>query len=162
MKKRLGFVSNSSSASYICQICNNEYDVESRGGTPDEWRPPTAGLCESCTEDRFICLCGQVFDKKDGHKVNVAVEIEIIGKGGSYVEYEYDNNWVEIGSKTISMNGAPVMYSSSNYVCPKCFATHKQTKTEFDEWSKKISNPDYVLTDVDKKILEHAHQKVAK
>lgn len=43
MKKRLGFVSNSSSSSFVCDICGDAYEVS----TEDMEFPPSEFICEN-------------------------------------------------------------------------------------------------------------------
>ena len=125
MKTRIGFVSNSSSASFICTNCNKEYSVECRGGVEDEWVPPKEGICDVCAVSHCICVCGKVISKS---------------KSVSAQEYE-----------TITATG---MVHFSEYACVECFASQKTLEESFEKWCTKTADPYYIPTDLDKKIIE--------
>lgn len=127
MKIRTGFVSNSSSASFICKQCKNEYDIENRCGVDDDWVSPEDGLCDECQNTLFICKCGEIKEKKK------SMEVE---------GYEFY-------TENIGM--------MNDHVCPQCFIKyHSEFHEELEAWTKKIANPKYKLTDVDKKVIEAA------
>jgi len=141
MKIRTGFVSNSSSASFICIKCKDVHDVEVRCGGPEtekEWIEatgqgmPTAGICEGCREEWTPCSMCARLNEKDEEFLNVG-HADSVDVGGG-------------------------MYDWSDHTCIDCIVESLE-KCDFDRadlsgWRKKISNPDYVMTESDKKLAE--------
>lgn len=135
MKIRKGFVSNSSSASFICEVCSKEYDVDMRGGVDeDEWKTPKEGLCEACQDEMFICNCGKPFRKSEC--IEVDEEYSFVGTNLGFF---------------------------SKHVCPDCFVSDKfEACNEFKEkWALTVANPKHKFTAVDKKIIKALNKKVA-
>jgi len=125
MKNRRGFVSNSSSASFLCDWCTKLYDVEARGGTGDDWEPPMSGLCDDCGKTHFCCPCGEVFGNEDG---------------------------VDTGSQDVEVFTGE-MYRFERYICPKCFTITDSCKRQFEEWKEKLPDPDFVPNEIEVKII---------
>ena len=56
MKTRRGFVSNSSSASFICEICDNSYEENCGGGGETAgWERQRGGVCHRCLDTHAVC-----------------------------------------------------------------------------------------------------------
>jgi len=137
MKVRNGFVSNSSSASFHCVHCGNEYDIEMRGGGPEseeEWvaagydEMPDGGLCENCREDAwtFCNVCGKKSKQEDlidaGHQDSVDIN--------------HICEW-------------------SEHTCFDCITKNPNKFGKWlNDWRKKISDPDYVMSDDNKKLFK--------
>jgi len=134
MKIRNGFVSNSSSASFICKHCHQEYEIENRCGVDDDWVPPEDGLCEECLNTLFICKCGEIKEKKKSVKICEFVDV-------------YDEGY-EVYTENICLQ--------NSHVCPKCFIMFSDFHEKLEEWTKKVANPKHKLTAIDKKIIEAA------
>ena len=153
MKIRTGFVSNSSSMSFYCEVCGDHYEVEARGGgptTPEGWleeynmEQPTEGICDDCAgaeesdEGYMACLeCLRPYQKKE----------MIISSD----DYEFPcSDWV---------------CYCTNRTCIPCFldlgnAITPETKEEFinssayHNWIEKIGQPGYTPTDQDREIFK--------
>ncbi len=147
MKIRTGFVSNSSSASFICIKCGDAHDIDCRGGGPEteaEWieatgeGTPTSGLCEGCREEWTYCsMCARLGRSSTSNK-----------EGEEFYNVDH-NDSVDVGAG---------MYEWSDHTCIDCIIKNPE-KCDFDSanfhgWKKKISNPDHVMSENDKKLAE--------
>jgi len=124
MKIRTGFVSNSSSASFICELCADGYEIECRGGTDEDWEAPTMGICENCQTTHFICH-GEIIEQTESIKTET----------WNYSDREYIN----------AMN---------QRACLTCFATDNQFAKDRADFAKLISDPNRELSEVEKKVVE--------
>lgn len=128
MKIRSHFVSNSSTANFICTGCGEEYDLEFRGGLDEEdgWNPPDEGLCDGCSDNtHFICGgCGETYTIDEGIKT-------------------IDSHEIETG----------VLYARTFWACGACLARCSKYEDDLKKWSKKVSPPDYILTKADKEVI---------
>jgi len=136
--------------------------MENRGGEPEEWVPPTAGLCKKCEDQFFVCNCGEIFNKDHGIEVD-AYDAPAIDRGeGSYKapasnllgKAIEDGKWDDIEWETRSTAGETVLYIVTHHVCHKCLTTPDFAE-ELEKWSKGMSNPEYTPTEFDKKVLKH-------
>jgi hypothetical protein len=132
VKIRQGFVSNSSSSSFICRKCHDEYEVETRCGADDDWVSPEDGLCDECMKESFICRCAEIKQKSES--------VRICEDGAQW----QDGVEVDTGNLIVA----------NTHICPTCFVRFSEFHEKLDEWSKKVANPGHELTPVDKEIIE--------
>lgn len=150
MKIRSGFVSNSSSASFMCSKCGDVYEIEVRCGGPEteeEWIEatgvgmPEVGLCDDCREEWTHCsMCSQPVEEEKTFKVGHDAEVQI---GAGMIDW-------------------------SDHTCIDCIVKNLEKcdldKADLNEWRKKISNPTYLMTENDNKLAEALlqHEKEVK
>jgi len=140
MKIRLGFVSNSSSASFRCEFCGEIWRED---------RTPilTGGLCESCEQTHKICnVCGEIFTTDQCFNTEYhSLDIRDVPRL-AHQEKEADDE----GSMASLW---------SWFTCETCLGKEENDRLfqKFLErldpnWVKKMANPSRVLTELDIKV----------
>lgn len=136
MKIRSGFVSNSSSASFLCEICGACWDS-------DHSPMIVGGLCEMCHEKYEICnKCGKVESKDRLFKTIKLVQErgeetdEHINCGTSYTDWETDMTCAECLVKSRELVNAWV------------------ASGDHRSWVKRVSNPDHNVSGLDEKLIK--------
>jgi len=144
MKIRSGFVSNSSSASFLCEICGDCWDS-------DHAPMIVGGLCSGCTEEHEICnCCGKVF-----HKSQLFLTLELVQQRGGYTDEKYDEDDWQAKDNNPSYTDWP-----SKMTCPDCLVEKPDLiaawvqNSQHAEWVKTVSNPDHKMTALDEKLTE--------
>ena len=147
MKIRPGFVSNSSSASFTCEICSNIY-------LNDHSPLITGGLCDPCKTRHKMCnVCGNIGTPEDYFKT--------------------DERWLDISdiprlahqAKELGPGKDGEIYLT--YTCRSCLSQDENAdlfnalldNLNRESWAAKISNPDYKLTPIDIRISEFLMSK---
>jgi len=133
MKIRNGFVSNSSSASFCCEICDRCWDA-------DHAPAISGGLCNDCEgEYQFCNSCEELLPINSLFRT-AAISI----KRGR--ELGNDEN-VNCGDGYIDWK--------TSHTCIRCMPENPMLveawvrNGDFDQWQKKIANPDYKMTETD-------------
>jgi hypothetical protein len=138
MKIRSGFVSNSSSASFLCEVCGDCWES-------DHSPSIVGGLCEVCHETHEICnCCGTVFKKSE---LFITKNVEL-SRGGDPVGDHDEQDRADWTSWDTKMT------------CAWCLTTHAEmveawvNNNQHQEWVKKVSNPAYNMQKVDAILTE--------
>ena len=130
MKIRKGFVSNSSTASFLCEMCDTCWD-------PDHAPFVVAGLCDECNKRYEICnMCGELLPIHAMYKTK-----ELIRERGGIADGDFCEwrSWM---------------------TCTNCLTRHHELieewvkNKEHGEWVKIVSNPKYKMTDLDNKLAK--------
>jgi len=153
MKIRGGFVSNSSTVSFYCEICGETYEVDSRGGgptTPEEWEAegfeqPTDGICDTCERD--YALCNKCHEPR---KINDTIRT-------FYDEWSTDNYWYSTDRTCIN---CLLEQDKFDEIVNEAEISHEELMNiiirskPFYDLLERMNDPAYELTDTDKKLLE--------
>ena len=143
MKIRVGFVSNSSSASFHCEICNVLYYQD---------RSPIliGGVCQNCEKERRFCnACYNIGPVEDCFKTD-----------DRYVKI-VDVSRLEDQVKKIprdDYNGDMELHT--DYTCRSCLDKEENNdlfeaflkRLDRDSWITRISNPNHEFTPLDIKV----------
>lgn len=138
MKIRSGFVSNSSSASFLCEICGDCWDS-------DHSPSIVGGLCEKCHETYELCNCCGYALKKSELFVTTIITLE---RGRE----EEEDDRINCGDTYTPWE--------TGMTCAKCLTTHAEmveawvSNNQHQEWVKKVSNPAHDMQEIDATLIE--------
>jgi len=136
MKIRNGFVSNSSSASFSCEVCHRIWD--------DDHSPVIdAGLCTTCEREYTFCNCCEMMFEKD---VLFTTDMRTIMRGRERESGEYigcGDTWVEWNTEM---------------TCIECLSKNPELvramvrRDDFGKLCKKLCDPDYEPNEAERQV----------
>ena len=163
MKIRNGFVSNSSSASFICEICG-EYWSEDRSPTL------RAGICYDCRDAKKIDICNKCGKTEHWHNMITSfgrIDLEDIPRFEETAR-KIREELTEIDDDGSSYYLGGDLEFHTDHICLECFAKELDslrdpapvildrwtTSESYACWLKKLSSPDYEPTETDQIIIK--------
>ena len=133
MKIRKGFVSNSSSASFCCEVCGDCWDSD---------HSPTidGGLCEHCEKEQQFCnSCKKLLPIESLFKT---LPLTIL-RGRDLLQEEH----VECGEGYVDW--------PTTYTCASCMPHNPKLveawvqNEDFQHWQKRVADPNHEMTSTD-------------